>query len=365
MTAIHTVPPFDITNPAEAVEALPYLLGHQPDGPGGEVFLVTCDTDERRALFSRRATVPPTGADPNTAAGDLIHFALSKLAEMGGGPAGVMIFVFPSQAGPDDRTSALRRHSAFAKALGRCAEQHGLAVLANLCVTPTHWWPYEHSDAPTLPAGTPVHGPQNPGPITMDAIAKGVPTPPSAAEIIAAIAPATGPEADRCKAALLKAARSRAVREAAHGKATEKAHLRTTLDRLLRHGGDGTPLSDLTPGECAELILGLRDRQTRDAAAEYIQPTELARARELWSLLARRCVSDRTALAAAPLTLAGITAAASGDPMAARIILQRARAADRAYVLADLLLQLLAQDGSISAFLEIVRAERAKRDPTA
>ncbi|MGX4733218.1 DUF4192 domain-containing protein [Kitasatospora griseola] len=365
MISIHTVPPFDITNPAEAVEALPYLLGHQPDGPGGEVFIVVCDTDERRALFSRRATVPLAGADPNTAAGDLIHFALSKLEEMGGGPAGVVIFVFPSQAGPDDRTSALGRHSAFAKTLGRCAEQHGLAVLANLCVTPTHWWFYGHSDAPTLPAGTPVHGPQNPGPITMDAIAKGLPTPPSAAEIIAAITPASGADADKCKAALLKAAQSRAAREAAHGKAVEEARFRATLDRLLRDGGDGTPLSDLKPVECAELILGLRDRHTRDVAAEYIEPTELARARELWSLLARRCVSDRTALAAAPLTLAGITAAASGDLMAARIALQRARAVDRAYVLADLLLQMLAQDGSISGFLEIVRAERAERRPRA
>ncbi|ROR42910.1 DUF4192 domain-containing protein [Kitasatospora cineracea] len=362
MLPIQTIPQFDISNLVQAAEALPYLLGHQPDGPEPVVFIVSCDTTEQRVLFSQRIGIPPELEDLHGAASELIHFALAKLGELDTTAAGVLIFVLPGAGEPDDRTSALGRHYALAHALGSSATSHNLEVLANLCVTSTHWWSYEHADPADLPAGTPLHGPHNPGPVTMDAVFKGIPVPPSEAGMHAAFTPAAGDDAEPYKAALLQAAVDRARREKENGVKAEIARARATLDRLLMDGGDGAPLSDLAPIETAELILALRHRPLRDYACQFVEPTELPRAQELWSLLARRCVSDRTVLAAAPLTLAGFTAAANGDFLSAGIALRRAVKADQMYRLAGLVLDLISQTNSVDPLLAIAREERAHRN---
>ncbi|MGW4891018.1 DUF4192 family protein [Kitasatospora sp. NPDC004240] len=135
----------------------------------------------------------------------------------------------------------------------------------------------------------------------------------------------------------------------------ETKRLTGIFDRLLLGGGDGTPLTDLTPEQTAELIVGLRHRPLRDVALEYSEPSELPRARELWALLTRRCASESTTFRAAPLTLAGFAAAVAGEIPAALIALDQARTVDPRYLLAKLLMEQLAMTGSLDEITDRIR----------
>ncbi|MBO1418712.1 DUF4192 domain-containing protein [Streptomyces sp. FH025] len=358
---INTVPVFDVRSPAQAVEALPYLLRFQPDGPDGMVFVLAHDTLHDRPLFSQKFDLPDGEDDPNEAAHHMMHSTLRRLEKFATGPADVLLYLCASQQDAGDGHAAMTRHRALADALLLSAEAHGIDTLAAMFVTPTHWWVYHHDNPNYRHEGMPVDGPDNPGVVTMNARAVGIPTPPSQAAIAAAFEPVTGKEAEAQRAAILHAVGERADRVQASSFDAETERLTAILDRLLLGGGDGIPLEDLTPDQTAELTVGLGHRPLRDIALEYIEPDELPRARELWALLARRCASATTTFVAAPLTLAAFTAAVAGEVPAALLALERARSADPRYLLAELLMEQIVMAGSVDDIADVVRQEREGR----
>ncbi len=93
----------------------------------------------------------------------------------------------------------------------------------------------------------------------------------------------------------------------------------------------------ITDGECAELILGLQDRTTRDRAAEWMDGPNAAAALRLWRALARRCAGGYIEHAVPPLTLAGWVSWATEDAPSARVALGRALSIDPDYLFAQLL----------------------------
>ncbi|MFE7532192.1 DUF4192 domain-containing protein [Kitasatospora sp. NPDC057542] len=358
---INSVPAFDVRSPAQAVEALPYLLSFRPDGPDGMVFVLAHDTLHNRPLFSQKFELPGGEDNPNEAAHHMMHSTLHRLEKFATGPAAILVYLCARQQDTGDGYAAMTRHRAVADALLLSAETHGIDTLAAMFVTPTHWWVYHHDNPNFRHEGMPVDGPDNPGVVTMNARAVGIPTPPSQAAISAAFEPVTGEEAEAQRAAILHAVGERADRVHASSFDTETERITAILDRLLLGGGDGTPLESLTPGETAELIVGLRHRPLRDIAIGYIEPDELARARELWALLARRCASATTTFVAAPLTLAAFTAAVAGEFPAALVALERARAADPRYLLAQLLMEQIVMAGSVDQIADSIRQEREER----
>ncbi|MFF4819889.1 DUF4192 domain-containing protein [Kitasatospora sp. NPDC001309] len=358
---IHTVPAFDVRSPAQAVEALPYLLSFRPDGPDGMVFVLAHDTLYNRPLFSQKFELPDGEDNPNEAAHHMMHSTLNRLETFTTGPADILVYLCASQQDANDGYAAMTRHRVLADALLLSAEAHGIDTLAAMFVTPTHWWVYHHDNPNYRHEGMPVDGPDNPGVVTMNARAVGIPTPPSQAALTAAFEPVTGKEAQAHSAAIARAIGERADRVRASGFDAETERLTAILDRLLLSGGDGTPLEGLTPGQTAELIVGLRHRPLRDIAIGYIAPDELPRARELWELLVRRCASTTTTFVVAPLTLAAFTAAVAGQGPAALIALERARNANPRYLLAKLVMEQLVMTGSVDALLDAVREEREER----
>ncbi|MFJ4189388.1 DUF4192 domain-containing protein [Kitasatospora sp. NPDC089509] len=356
-----TVPAFDVRSPAQAVEALPYLLSYQPDGPDGMVFVLAHDTLHNLPLFSQKFDLPGDEDNPNEAAHHMMHSTLHRLEKFATGPADILLYVCAGQQDAGDGYAAMTQYRVLADALLLSAEAHGIDTLAALFVTPTHWWVYHHDNPNYRHEGMPVDGPDNPGVVTMNARAVGIPTPPSQAAIAAAFEPVTGEEAENHRAAILRAVGERAHRVQDSSFDAETERLTAILDRLLLDGGDGTPLESLTPDETAELIVGLRHRPLRDVALEYIEPDELPRARELWPLLVRRCASATTTFVAAPLTLTAFTAAVAGEFPAALIALERARTADPRYLLAQLFKEQILMTGSVDTLLDTVREERAER----
>ncbi|WP_371517627.1 DUF4192 domain-containing protein [Kitasatospora sp. NBC_01300] len=357
---IRPVPAFDVRNPAQAVEALPYLLGFQPDHEG-MVFVLTYDTLNDRPLFSQKLTLPRNVEDPTETAHDLLHTTMHRLEEFSTGPTSILLYLCADEEGARDGHNAMRQHRGLADALILSAEIHGVDILGVTFVTPTHWWAYHDRNPHYRSEGMPVDGPDNPGPVTVNALAMGVPTPPSGAKIAAAFKPVTGTDADTHRAAIREAVRLRAERVQSSSFDAETERLTAILDRLLLNGGDGTPLTDLTPEQTAELIVGLRHRPLRDVALGYIAPNELARARELWAMLARRCTSDSTTFVAPPLTLAGFAAAVAGEIPAALIATERARNADPRYLMAELLMEHIMMTGSVKDLADAVREEHENR----
>ncbi|AUY50423.1 DUF4192 domain-containing protein [Streptomyces sp. CB01881] len=357
---INTVPAFDVRNAAQAVEALPYLLSYQPDGPDGTVFVLAHDTMRDGPLFSQKFDLPDGTDDPHQAAHQMMHNTLHRLEEFATGPAGILLYLCASQKDAGDGYNAMSRHQVLADALLLSAEAHGVDTLGVIFVTPTHWWFYHHENPHYRVEGMPVDGPNNPGVVTMNARAAGIPTPPSEAKILAAFEPVTGRDTEAQQAANVEAVGLRAERVRSTSFDAETERLTAIFDRLLLGGGDDTPLTDLTPEQTAELIVGLRHRPLRDIALGYSEPSELPRARELWALLTR-CASDSTTFAAAPLTLAGYAAAVAGEIPAALIALDRARTADPRYLLAKLLMEQLAMTGSMEEITDLARQEREAR----
>ncbi|MFB8235496.1 DUF4192 family protein [Kitasatospora purpeofusca] len=133
------------------------------------------------------------------------------------------------------------------------------------------------------------------------------------------------------------------------------------LDSLLADGGDGAPVTDLPPDVVADLITGLRRRHLRDIAVEYVRPSELNRARELWALLARHCDPADQKSAAPLLTLAAYTALVAKERAAAAALIRQARTADPDYLLAELLARLVATGGAIDQLVVDCEAARVRR----
>ncbi|WP_033355052.1 DUF4192 family protein [Kitasatospora aureofaciens] len=358
---INTPPPFDITDPAQAVEALPYLLSYQPDGPDGMVFALIHEIQRDRPVFSQRFALPGATVGPREAADRMMHDILDRLEEFAIGPADVLLYLCAGREDAKDGYNAMGRYRTLADALLLSAEAHGVGTLGVMFVTATHWWAYHHRNPLYRGEGMPVDGPDSPGTVTRNARALGFPAPPSEAKIRAAFEPVTGREAKVQRAAIGKEVGLQAERVQASGVDAETDRAAAILDRLLLDGGDGTLLADLTPAQTAELIIALRHRPLRDIALSYTESDELARARELWELLARRCASADTILTSAPLTLAAFAAAVAGEVPAALIMLGQVRRVEPKYVLAQHILEQIVVTGSVAALVERMQDLRAER----
>lgn len=333
---------------AELADALPYLMGFYPDD---SIVLVALHGECGRFGGRVRLGIPTDTTQWPSVADQLAECLISAGEKRGPRPDGMLVFLCQEPAQGERGQDVKDRLRPLAQRLRLACGALEVPVLEALCLSNGRYWSYCCPDYRCCPAeGTPM---VLPGTSVMAAAATyaGVQVRGSLKDMEARLAPRTGPRGTDQVKALDAAAAALLPRMLQEAGATAVRH--ETIDRalaLIHRFRKDTPTGSnrardacddalLTDDEAAVLILGLQDRVTRDQAAEWMEGPVAAPALRLWRALARRCSGSYVEYAAAPLTLAGWIAWATGDEPSARVALSRALAIDPGYLFAQLLHQ--------------------------
>ncbi|MFE9427241.1 DUF4192 domain-containing protein [Kitasatospora sp. NPDC006697] len=343
--------------PADMAAMLPYLLGFYPDD---SLVVIGLHGSELRQGGAVRLDIPADEQSWPEVAADLAELLLELSEERGGRPDAVLIYLCrePDPGGP----VALAGLRPLAEELRRAFRGHGLLVKESLCLSAGRWWSFLCADLDCCPPhGTPVHSAREPRAVVAAATFAGLAPRGSRRAIAAGLAPIGPPEEDGLREAVRQelARACDLIRAEPGGAERTFAGTVELLEHAMAESRSGPPR--LTDEQSARLIVGLLDRASRDRAAEYAEPDELAAAQRLWRYLARRCVAPYAEYAKAPLTLLAWTSWLAGDIATSRVVLGLALDLDPEYTLAILLHESLNTSLPPDGLLSIVRAERARR----
>ncbi|MEY9876879.1 hypothetical protein ABH931_006391 [Streptacidiphilus sp. MAP12-33] len=344
-------------SPADMADALPYLLGFYPSD---SVVALGLQGERRRQGGSVRVDIPPPGAWP-AAAAEVVGFLLALSEQRDRPPDAVIVYLCqdPGPAGsPQAVAERLRPLSAL---LTRAFTAAGVPVHESLCLSAGRWFSYTCTDATCCPPeGAPVRAPGSTSAVAAAAAFAGIQVRGTLSDMHRELEPVV---ADAAVPLLHAFEREMPAISAELDREGGRERLRETTVMLIdaavvrfRHGD-----SRLDDREAARIVLGLQDRLTRDRAAEWLDPPDVAHAARLWRYLARRCVGPFADHAAAPLSLLGWTAWVTGDTVTARVALGRALSLDPTYTFASLLYEAINCGAVPDTLCATLRAERAAR----
>ena len=323
-----------LRSPADVVAAVPYLLGFRPDDGS----LVVIVTSGRRVVFAARADLPAPDAPAHQ-----IRDLASRLIPVVRRQQAVTDLMIVGYGTADHIDPALRTvDESFTAA--------GMTVRELLRVTGTRFF-NRTCDNPVCcpPQGTPFD--PTTSLIAAQATAAGLVAFPDRAAVAARFAPVDGAARDAMRRATDDAAvRLEALVEAGMA-AVDEAGAHAVRDAL-RH-----PDRPLTDDEVAWLTLLMARTSVRDLAVDLTEPTE--QHVTFWADVTRR--ADEL-LVPAPATLLALTAWRCGDGALAAMATERALEVDPAYLLADLVRQML-HAGMPPAVFEQAIAE-SRTDPS-
>ncbi|WP_229925227.1 DUF4192 domain-containing protein [Streptomyces longispororuber] len=366
-----------LRTPAELADALPYLLGFQPEN---SVVLIALHGPRGRFGGRVRLGIPDRPEDWPCVAEQLAQCLVNGSQRREARPEGVVAFLCQEPevfAGDTSGRQVMERLRPLAQALRTQCGGLDVPVLEVVCVSDGRFWTYCCPDqrccppegTPLLPAGTSV--------LAAATVYAGFQVGPSQGRIRARLTPwRTGAASDQ-ERALHDAACAlvpRILDDGGHAEVAEETIglARHVMERLAA----APPIPDTLEAdvyddelighdEAAALILGLQDRTTRDRAAEWMEGDEAAPALRLWRTLARRCVGEYRQHAAAPLTLAGWVAWSLGDLAEGQEALTMALISDPQYAFALLLHPACSADEDPEPIRRILRNERSQRDGAA
>ncbi|KUF13128.1 DUF4192 domain-containing protein [Streptomyces silvensis] len=382
-----------LRTPAELADALPYLLGFQPED---SVVLIALHGPRGRFGGRVRLGIPDRAEDWPSVAEQLAQCLVSGCERRESRPDGIVAFLCREPGGPAGGTSGLAgdnsglagdaSHGAgrqvmehlrpLAQSLRTACGELDVPVLEVVCVSDGRFWTYCCPDqrccpaegAPLLPRGTSV--------LAAATAYAGHRMGPDQGALRARLSPWRSAAAAAQESALHAAAIAlvpRILDEGGHDEIADETLglARRLMDRLT----EACPKPDLLEAdlqddqllahdEAAALILGLQDRTTRDRAAEWMEGPVATSALRLWRALARRCVGPFHEHAAAPLTLAGWVAWSLGDVIEGQEALTMALRADPHYTFALLLHPTCGADGDPEPIRRILRGERTQREST-
>ncbi|MFF9897556.1 DUF4192 domain-containing protein [Streptomyces longispororuber] len=366
-----------LRTPAELADALPYLLGFQPEN---SVVLIALHGPRGRFGGRVRLGIPDRPEDWPCVAGQLAQCLVSGSEKCEARPEGAVAFLCQEPevfAGDTSGRQVMERLRPLAQALRTQCGGLDVPVLEVVCVSDGRFWTYCCPDqrccppegTPLLPAGTSV--------LAAATVYAGFQVGPSQGRIRARLTPwRTGAASDQ-ERALHDAACALVPRILDDGGHAEVAEETIGLARhIMERLAAAPPIPDTLEAdvyddelighdEAAALILGLQDRTTRDQAAEWMEGEEAAPALRLWRTLARRCVGEYRQHAAAPLTLAGWVAWSLGDLAEGQEALTMALISDPQYAFALLLHPACSADEDPEPIRRILRNERSQRDVAA
>ncbi|AXK33390.1 DUF4192 domain-containing protein [Streptomyces armeniacus] len=366
-------PRISLRSPGELADALPYLLGFQPD----DSIVVVALHGERGRFGGRLRIGIPTAPDEWPAVADQLAACLKgNSVARGAAPEGALLFLCQDPADGESGRAVTERLRPLAQRLRVACGGLEMPVYEALCISDKRYWSYCCPDAACCPAeGKPL---SPPGTSAMAAAAAfaGIQVRGTQKEMEARLKPLGEPFAtpqecalDKAAAALMPRMLNTAGRDALAGETLRLA--RRLMERLhaasAADGSVGQTAADaqddalLSHEEAATLILGLQDHRTRDQAAEWMEGRDAATALRLWRALCRRCVGAYDEHAVATLSLAGWIAWSTGDEPAARVALGRALQTDPDCVFAQLMHRACNEGLDPEPLRRCMRQERAVR----
>ncbi|MEU7437476.1 DUF4192 domain-containing protein [Streptomyces sp. NPDC044780] len=359
-----------LRSPAELADALPYVLGFQPDD---SIVLIALHGPRGRFGGRLRLGIPRIPEEWPEVCDQLAECLISGSERRAGRPDRLILFLCQEPAEGESGQEAMERLRPLAQCLRTACGRLEVPVFEALCISDGRFWSYVCPDRRCCPPeGVPL---ALPGTSVMAAAATfaGVQVRGSLREMEARLAPLDAPRAEEQERALDAAGAELVPRILdGGGCAAVCAETLGLLGRMLDRFRAAPPVADprsadlrddglLDDQEAATAIIALQDRRTRDRAAGWMEGVEADAALRLWRALARRCVGSYGEHAAAPLTLAGWAAWSTGDELTARVALGRALRVDPDYLFARLLHQACNEGVSLELLRQCVRREGADR----
>ncbi|MBL1114835.1 DUF4192 domain-containing protein [Streptomyces sp. 110] len=363
-----------LRSPAELADALPYVLGFQPDD---SIVMIALHGARGRFGGRLRLGIPRVPEEWPEVCDQLAECLISGSERRGVRPDGVVLFLCQEPAEGESAQEAMERLRPLSQRLRIACGGLEVPVFEALCISGGRFWSYVCPDRRCCPPeGVPL---ALPGTSVMAAAATfaGVQVRGSLREMEARLAPLGVPRADGQERALDAAGADLVPRILdGAGSATVRAQTLALMGRMLDTFQAAPPVADacaadlrddglLDDQEAAAMIIGLQDRRTRDRVAGWMEEADADAALRLWRALARRCVGSYGEYAAAPLTLAGWVAWSAGDELMARVALGRALRVDPDYLFARLLHQACNEGVHPKLLRQCLRREESERSDQA
>ncbi|UCM90863.1 DUF4192 domain-containing protein [Streptomyces marincola] len=362
-----------LRGPADLADALPYLLGRDPEG---SVVLIGLHGAHGRLLGRVHSGIPVREDGWREAAEAMAACLVGESRKRNGAPPDAALVCLCRSPEPGGRALDVKERLApLARLLRVSCGALDVPVVEALYLTGDRYWSYCCAtddccppDGNKLPeAGT--------SPMAAAAAYAGLRVPEPAGRQERRLLPLAGEAAARQLRAFDAVAPELvrpmlgASREAVTVRAATLELAESMVGRFRRAPAaiDGVSPDErddalITSEEAARLIIGLQDRTTRDIAAEWMEGPEAGAALRLWRTLVRRCVGPFAEHAAAPLTLAGWVAWSTGDLSGAQVALARALERDPEYVFARLLRQAYLEGVDPEGLRRCMREQRAARE---
>jgi hypothetical protein len=343
MTTDLAKPLLRLRSPSDIVEAVPYLIGFQPED---SLVVVSLRGERLRVGLTARVDLPPAES-AESCAREFVGYLKRDNAVRA-----VVVF-YPPSGGPS-YPSVRPIADAFTKHLKRSR----IAVADVLCVSERRWWSLHCTDADCCPpGGTPVsHGATSVTAVTMAVAGQVVLS--SRAELERTIAPVGGvveaamayalPRADISLASRLMTGQRGAVT----GETLELFGAIVNR-RMVTEPGAGD--RRLSVDDAARLIVGLEDVQARDEVIGWFEGA--------WGDATRDLVTELVRHALPPWDVPAMTVFAwisylQGNGALAGMALERALVAEPDYYLAQLLEQALRGALNPEVFRSLYNAPR-------
>ncbi|WNV74015.1 DUF4192 domain-containing protein [Geodermatophilus sp. DSM 44513] len=326
-----TPPLVRLSEPADVLSALPYLIGFHPQE---SVVVVALGGDTgNRVCLTARADLPDRATSPEVAR-DLARRVATE------DPAGVVVAVVTASPDEHDRRpggdprAGLPHRGVVHDVVAALADE-GIPVRDALLLRGGRWWSYDCPEPCCVPgAGTALPG--GVPALAAASVAAGQVVARDRGELEGRIAPVDG-----AARAAMEAVTWRLVDRRAHAAREDPdAEARRSWDALLaalrRCGPGGSRLPDR---QVAGVLWALADVRVRDRALGLALGEDAPAAELLWTECTRRAPAP---LDAAPATLLAVSAWLRGDGAMAGVALQRALDSRPTYRLAQLLAEGLA-----------------------
>lgn len=313
--------------PAELADALPFLMGVRATDS-----IVVAALHGRHGRFGGRVrlALPEDPAEWPRTAQRLAACLIRNSTRRHGRPDAVVVFLCREPGEGETTSDVVTRLRPLAQQLRVACGALDVPVIEALCLSAGRWWSYCRPHAPGTPGGSGALPPPGSTALAATAAYLGLPAPPALRDLESRLRPRSARDREQELALDMAAAElvPRMLADRGSGEAVARRTLllaRSALDKLR----DAPPIADagrsdrrddklLGHDEAASLILGLQDKEVRDAAAQWTEPERADAALRLWRALSRRCFGPYAEHAAAPLSLAGWVAWASGDEAEAR-----------------------------------------------
>lgn len=354
---------------AELADALPYLLGFHPTD---SAVLVALHGEHGQFGGRVRLGLPENPAEWPDVAEQLAGCLVRNSVRRKGKPDAIVLFLCQDPREGERASAVMTRLRPLAQLLRVACGELEVPVVEALCVSAGRWWSYCRPQAAPMPpegAALPLPGSSA---IAATAAYVGVPLPGLLRDLEVRLKPTEPCDREHQIALdmvcaelvpqMLAGGDAEAVRQRTLGlarAALEKFRAAPRIDDPRRADRRDDKL--LRNDEAATIILGLQDKETRDRAAEWMEPVHADAALRLWRALARRCAGPYGDHAAAPLALAGWVAWSSGDEAEARVALGLALDLEPHYTFARLLHHSVNEGLDPELLRHCLRQERRKR----